>query len=399
MKLLTYTLSTLQRLAGIALISTLMSCNSGSDLSDLTNVPEDPNAPPPWWESQTPDFSANPDRPVISITGPKTLILGVDEEYQEQGATAQDLQDGDISSLITIESNVDTSQAGDYLVRYQVTDANQLDAIEAIRVVRVFDEEPVFQTARPFGTTVSHWGYFERLPVDYGVDPDQQFPLLVYNHGNAGNAVWQNDTPEGALSSLILNAGPPLIISAGKWDSELPFIVLSPQVGDSRVGDPIERMDAFLEHALASYNIDRSRIYMTGWSQGGFISFLYSMSYPEKVAAAISMAGGLLPGNQVPENLCNIESVPLWAFHGDADSEVPVSSSLDSINTLNQNCNPVVPPLLTVFQGQQHLIHHAIFNLSALEGGTIEFVGDPNYDLYQQSIYDWLLSYTNPVSE
>ena len=61
-----------------------------------------------WWETATPDYSLNPDRPTISLTGENVVELNVDEIYVDAGATATDLQDGDLTTQLVIDNPVDT---------------------------------------------------------------------------------------------------------------------------------------------------------------------------------------------------------------------------------------------------------------------------------------------------
>jgi poly(3-hydroxybutyrate) depolymerase len=329
------------------------------------------------------DYSENPDRPKILIAGAKAVRLNIGDNYIEEGATASDLQDGDISSLIKTKAQVNTAVAGDYLVRYSVTDSSGLAAIEAARIVRVYDEEPPRQTSRTLGTSGAHLGYVEHLPADYEANPMAGFPVLIFNHGGGSNA----NLSGGSLDSVIYNGGPPGLIQAGAWDTDLPFIVLSPQRQYSGNVD-ISGLDTFIEYAKSVYNVDASRIYMTGWSQGGFASLLYAANYPEKVAAVVSVAGGFFNGT--PSNLCDIKPVAIWAFHGANDSVISLNGSRGSIRAVNaiNACAPDVTAKLTVFPGQGHSVHDQVFSLAAMN------TGDPAYDPYDQSVYDWLLSFS-----
>jgi predicted esterase len=329
------------------------------------------------------DYSENPDRPKILIVGAKAVRLNIGDNYIEEGATASDLQDGDISSLITTKAQVNTAVTGDYLVRYSVTDSSGLAAIEAARLVRVYDDEPPRQTSRTLGTSAAHLGYAEHLPADYEANPMAGFPLLIFNHGGGSNA----NLSGGSLDAVIYSGGPPTLIQAGTWDTNLPFIVLSPQRQNSGNVD-IAGLDTFIEYAKSVYNVDTSRIYMTGWSQGGFASLLYAANYPEKTAAVVPVAGGFFFG--IPSNLCDIKPVAIWAFHGTNDGVIGLSSSRGSIQAVNaiNACNPDVTAKLTVFPGQGHSVHNQVFSLAAMN------TGDPEYDPYDQSVYDWLLSFS-----
>ena len=60
--------------------------------------------------------------PTIHIKGSSEVSINVGEHYVDAGATATDNIDGDITSSITVESNVNVSSEGSYSVTYTVSD-------------------------------------------------------------------------------------------------------------------------------------------------------------------------------------------------------------------------------------------------------------------------------------
>lgn len=363
----------------------LVSCTeSGNHLTSDSLNPNSPGSPIfPNSPGASTDYSENPDRPKILLVGAKSVRLRVGNNYIEEGATASDLQDGDISSLIKTTSQINTSVAGDYLVRYSVTDSSGLSAIDAARIVRVYNGSPTAQTSRALGTSWANLGYVEHLPANYEDNPATGFPVLIFNHGGGSNA----DLSGGSLDSIIYSGGPPGLIQAGSWDANLPFIVLSPQRQKSTDVN-VASLDTFVEYTKSVYNVDESRIYMTGWSQGGFATLLYAVTYPGKMAAIVSVSGGFFRG--IPPNICDIKPVATWAFHGADDPVISVNGSNGSIRAIDEinACDPDVTAKLTVFPGRNHYVHDPVFSLTAMN------TGDPNYDPYDQSIYDWLLSFS-----
>ncbi|HEX5750309.1 MAG TPA: kelch repeat-containing protein [Archangium sp.] len=94
----------------------------------------------------------------LVLNGPAVLTLrrGLDA-YTEQGATASDACQGDLSSQVAISGAVDTTEAGRYTVSYSVTDASGNTA-SATRVVDVVGEPVCSATPATTG-----WGTTGRL--------------------------------------------------------------------------------------------------------------------------------------------------------------------------------------------------------------------------------------------
>ncbi|GAA5213362.1 immunoglobulin-like domain-containing protein [Corallincola platygyrae] len=359
-------LSTRKLTSYLLLMSAVLTACSDSDSDDDLPTPPEP----------APETEA--DAPTLSLIGEKAVQVSLGEMYIEQGAFADDTEDGDISEQIVIRHQLDTSTPGDYLVRYSVTDSDQNSATEIARLVRVVDEQPIQQSLRPRGTTASPLGYVEQLPNDYAQNGEQPFALLIFNHGGGSN---ENFAGSNGLRFVTDAGGPPQLGKGGDWDSDLPLIVLSPQRRNSgNINTPT--LKRFVEYAKATYKVDPDKIYMSGWSQGGWTSLQFAVDYPGELAAVASMAGGFYRG--IPTDVCNLANTPIWVFHGNADSVVNVSNSQNTVAAINA-CNPQVRPLMTIYSGQGHFVHHPTFSLAFLNQGVAE------YDIYDRSIYEWLL--------
>ncbi|MBV4357573.1 GDSL-type esterase/lipase family protein [Pinibacter aurantiacus] len=85
---------------------------------------------------------------------------------------------------------------------------------------------------------------------------------------------------------------------------------------------PMQLSFELLDRIIKENNIDRDRIYITGLSMGGFATWEMLQRHPELFAAGIPICGG---GDTAFAG--KLSRVPLWVFHGDADSTVPVTRS------------------------------------------------------------------------
>ncbi|MDA2936069.1 DUF2341 domain-containing protein [Patescibacteria group bacterium AH-259-L05] len=75
--------------------------------------------------------------PLITLIGPSTVNLYIDDSYTDQGAAAVDDTDGDITADIVVVNPVNTAVAGTYVITYNVSDTAGNAAVEVIRTVMV----------------------------------------------------------------------------------------------------------------------------------------------------------------------------------------------------------------------------------------------------------------------
>ena len=68
---------------------------------------------------EAPDTEA----PVITLKGKEKITIKVGDTYKDEGATAKDNKDGDLTSKIVVTGKVDTSKKGVYVITYTVEDA------------------------------------------------------------------------------------------------------------------------------------------------------------------------------------------------------------------------------------------------------------------------------------
>jgi predicted peptidase len=162
------------------------------------------------------------------------------------------------------------------------------------------------------------------LPQDYGRDAQRQWPLIVFLHG-AGE---RGDDPD-SLASI----GLPQILQER---SDLPFVTVSPQLPPGEVWtDKGEMINALVDWLESEYAIDPQRIYLTGFSLGGFGTWALGLNSPDRFAALVPVAGGWeLGSDAVPPNICALAAKPIWVFHGAQDETVKPAQSEVLVNAL-----------------------------------------------------------------
>lgn len=83
--------------------------------------------------------------PLITLNGKEKISLYEGEEYNEEGAVANDNYDGDISSKIEIKNNLDINKEGNYEIIYNVSDTSG-NMSSITRIVEVKKKKIITQT-------------------------------------------------------------------------------------------------------------------------------------------------------------------------------------------------------------------------------------------------------------
>ena len=93
--------------------------------------------------------------PVITRTGSSIINVTVGGSYSDQGATASDNINGNITSSIVTVNPVNTAVVGTYTVTYNVSDAAGNAATQVTRTVYVNPSAPVVNNTQTFAATAS----------------------------------------------------------------------------------------------------------------------------------------------------------------------------------------------------------------------------------------------------
>ncbi|MBX3439236.1 MAG: prolyl oligopeptidase family serine peptidase [Planctomycetaceae bacterium] len=155
-------------------------------------------------------------------------------------------------------------------------------------------------------------------------------PLLVYLHGSgergSDNVQQLRSAPSVLCESSLANA--------------FPCAVLAPQCPEgfhwsSTIDSEIDMLDAVLQmidDVLTDFSrIDSQRIYLAGFSMGGYGAWALATRAPDRFAAVVPIAGGGDPA--FAKRLVN---VPLWAVHGADDEVVSVTQSQAMISAIHE---------------------------------------------------------------
>lgn len=235
-----------------------------------------------------------------------------------------------------------------------------------------------FQTR---SVTVNGKSYGYRVFVPEHRDQNSRTPVMLYLHGS-GVRGDDNVQQADAFSKTI-----------ARVREKIDFIVVLPQCRENTFWASTEMADqalAALDQAVTEFGGDPERIYLAGYSLGGYGVWQIAAANPKKFAALIPIAGGFVGERPIAQRdrdliipsvgkmldsedpyatlATAIGSTPAWLFHGAKDESVPAEFSRKIVKALEDNGSQNVKYTEDLDDG------HAIVERSFSETGLFEWL-------------------------
>ncbi|MCB0510498.1 MAG: hypothetical protein KDC82_07015 [Bacteroidetes bacterium] len=178
------------------------------------------------------------------------------------------------------------------------------------------------------------------VPASY--DGTSPVPLVINLHG------YGSDAPQQALYGNFRNLADVdnFLIVQPNGTFDLSGTRYWNAFVNSGAVDDVNFISELIDSLSEDYNIDQSKVFSTGMSNGGFMSYKLACELSGKIAKIASVTGSM---NTMLENTCNPgKAVPVMQIHGTADPTVAYNGSIgvmaieDVVDfwVNNNNCNP-----------------------------------------------------------
>ena len=158
--------------------------------------------------------------------------------------------------------------------------------------------------------------YLLFLPENYGKEK-KRWPAILYLHGAS---------VRGTNIQKVRRYGLPYKVDQEK---DFPFVVISPQCIKGTKWTNANELIDLVDEVCSQYEIDSSRMYVTGVSMGGQGAWYIASQYPERFAAIAPLCG-----RADTSWALKLSKVPVWVFHGAKDKRCPIYYSERMVEAL-----------------------------------------------------------------
>jgi len=186
------------------------------------------------------------------------------------------------------------------------------------------------QAPAPAATVAPPLDFIE-IDAAGGGDPDAPLVVAVHGLGDRPENLAELYRDISAPCRLVLPRGPIPYADGSSWfDIDIPY---APDAAlGARIAEAADRVAALIDHLRKDRAI-RGKPLVTGFSQGGMISFAVAVRHPESIGAAVPIAGAL-PDAALPAGPASGAKPRVRAFHGADDPLVPIEFARRTIAAL-----------------------------------------------------------------
>ena len=158
-----------------------------------------------------------------------------------------------------------------------------------------------------------------------GQKTGEPLPLVVFLHGVGARG---DDNEIQLTHTKFLDH-----INQSGFFGDQACHILAPQCSKQArwSGDTLSDLFGLIGEVASQRSVDPNRIYITGQSMGGYGTWRALQEKPRLFAAAVPICGG---GKTSAAE--KFSSVPIWVFHGDADTVVKPSQSREMVAALKK---------------------------------------------------------------
>ena len=158
--------------------------------------------------------------------------------------------------------------------------------------------------------------YIIFLPKNY--TGDSQFPLVIYLHSYGWTAeMGMNYTKLNEVANAC-----DFMVAYPSGDNQWNSGVADNSSYPTSDSDDVGFINALIDTLTNDYSIDPSRIYATGYSNGGFMAYKLACQLSNRIAA-IAPVGGVL--SRTTATNCNpLRTIPVLHIHGTEDGWIPI---------------------------------------------------------------------------
>lgn len=232
----------------------------------------------------------------------------------------------------------DLSPQHTYTIRVVATD-DQQQTTPAACVIKTLKNPVALMVQKQMA-----WDGLKRSYAVYRPNPSgNTMPLLIYFHGAGGHA-WPE--MQSARFKDVADENNFLLVypQASIWDQpDIP----SWNINDFNPVDDLGFIREMLKQLIHDYPIDEKRVYITGMSSGGYMTYYLAFKMGEKFAAIAPVSG--LPVEYTVHNETIGCELPLLHMHGTLDATVSYHGGYQSLSVdsaiscfvRNNHCNPV----------------------------------------------------------
>ncbi|MBG6234041.1 phospholipase/carboxylesterase [Pedobacter sp. CAN_A7] len=195
--------------------------------------------------------------------------------------------------------------------------------------------------------------YKVKLPVEQAEKP--ALILLMHGVGSNEEDMFQlADQFNGNV--IVVSARAPFVIATGRYAwFTVDFSTGVRRINEEQAEKSRQTINLFINQLCERYMVNKDRVYLGGFSQGGIMAYSVGLTYPQKFAGIFAFSSRLLTEiRHLIKSSKELEHLKLFMAHGTLDQTLVIEYSREAKAYLS--------PLLPKLEYHEYEMAHTIIN-------------------------------------
>ncbi len=179
--------------------------------------------------------------------------------------------------------------------------------------------------------------YVAALPSDYNGDRPLNCLILLHGYGSHMGDLASLGPSINETDYIYICPNAPIQMDLGFGQKGYAWFPIGENRTSNDLYRAVEVINATIEEALQKFPINRDRVFIGGFSQGGMIAMHAGLSKPDTFKGALILSSRIILEDELLSSTKGASKIPVFMSHGTTDNVIPISEGQHANDVLTKN--------------------------------------------------------------
>ena len=183
----------------------------------------------------------------------------------------------------------------------------------------------------------SNLPYIAVVPSDYDGERPLNCIVLLHGYGSHMGDLANLGPSIDEKNYIYICPNAPIEMDLGFGQKGYAWFPIGENRNAEDLYQAVRSINATIEEALKKFPINRDRVFIGGFSQGGMIAMHAGLTNPETFKGALILSSRIILEDELLSSTNKVSKIPVFMSHGTKDNVIPISEGQHANDVLTKN--------------------------------------------------------------